>query len=91
MTRQEAIEEACKIIGLAYHSIGDYTFACDGFCDKCQAARREKVGYPFSLGDYRNGGQVFDYVRQAVLEKLTKDGIKVADGFDSVTGEEVKG
>jgi hypothetical protein len=37
MTQQEAIREACSIVALAYRSIGDYSHASDGFCDKCPA------------------------------------------------------
>lgn len=67
MTREEAIREACEIVGLAFHSIGDYSRASDGFCDKCPAATCPSW-------TYHNEGHILAYVRQAVVEKLQRDG-----------------
>jgi len=83
VTRREATREACAIFGLVYHSIGDYTYSSDGFCDRCPQGEGRREGY------YRNHGKIFDYVRQAVLEKLKRDSIAVADGFDPQTGMEL--
>lgn len=80
MTKVEAITEACEIIALAFHSIGDYTHSSDGFCPRCQCM-------PSMYGkDYRNDGKAIEYVRQAVLAKLKADGFKIAETFDSDTG-----
>lgn len=79
MTRQEAITEACSIVALAYHSIGDYDYPSDGFCDKCSK---------LNLGTYQNKGDALEYVRKAVVEKLKRDGYVIATGFDSETGKE---
>lgn len=68
MTKQEATQEACSIIALAYHSRQDYTIPCDCFCG------REK-GKEFQTADRAT----FDYVREAVKEKLIKDGFTVRE------------
>ncbi len=78
----EVIKEYCKIGGLAYHSIGDFCDPSDGFCDLCPNS-----GNPES---FRNDGHIIDYVRKAVLEKLKRDGYKIARGFDPKTGKEVE-
>jgi hypothetical protein len=70
MSREEAIKEACKIVTMAYQAIGDYSHASDGFCDEC-----EKNHGP--LWTYSNQGFVLEFVRQAVIEKLTRDGYTV--------------
>ena len=82
MSRDEAIIEACSIVSLAYRSIGDYSRASDGFCIKCPAGRHG--GW-----NYSNDGFALAFVRQAVVEKLNREGIQIADGFDS-TGREVE-
>jgi hypothetical protein len=81
MTRSEAIEEVCAIVGLAYHSIGNYSYPSDGFCDKCNNKCKDA---------YQNSGEVIDYVRQAVRHQLINDGFSIAEGFDPKTGKEIK-
>ena len=83
MTRDEAIEFSCSTLALAYHSIGDYGRACDGFCNKCVS----RVGQSWH---YQNDGTALRYVREAVLMRLKKDGHKIAEGFDQKTGDELK-
>jgi len=80
MTREEATIEACAVFGLAHHSIGDYSKPSDGFCSVCSK---------FDDGDYQNSGQILEYVRLAVVEKLLKDGFTIVQGFDPVTGREI--
>jgi hypothetical protein len=80
LTRIEAIREACRIIALAYHSIGDYSKASDGFCDKCSNHQTEHW-------HYSNQGAALKYVRTAVSEKLKRDGYEIASGFDKKTGQ----
>lgn len=83
MTREEATREACRIVSLAYHSIGDYSRASDGFCAECKA-------HWGAFGDgYHNDGGAIDYVRAAVVDALRRDGYAIADGFDPVTGREL--
>ncbi len=80
--RQEEVErDACRILALAYHSIGDYSQPCDGFCDLCPCS-----GDPES---FRHHPKVLDYVRQAVLEKLRRDGYEIGEGFDLETGKDL--
>lgn len=83
MTRQEAIQAACEIVALAYRVKGDYSRPSDGFCDKC----RSLLG---SLS-YQNDGGALDYVRQAVLNQLMRDGYTAeriqSQGFDPQTGK----
>ena len=76
MTRIEAIREACEIVGLAYHSVGDYSKANDCFC----------VDYP-GLGKFSNQGGALEFVRQAVLGKLQKDGFRVFRWYDPRSGK----
>jgi len=71
LTREQAITEACKIVALAYHSIGNYEDASDGFCDECIARGME----------FRNAGGALAYVRSAVVRQLKADG---HEGFDAV-------
>lgn len=68
LTRKEAIREACNIVGLAYHSINQYSEASDGFCDEC----------PELAGPYQNAGEALAYVRAAVVAALRRDGFTLA-------------
>lgn len=83
MTRDEVVTESCALLGLVFFSIGDFTEPCDGFCSKCVNGINTDDTY------YRNSGKVLDYVRLAVVEKLKRDGHKIALGFDPETGKEV--
>jgi len=83
LDREAAIAEACSITALVYHSIGDYSHASDGFCAKCAA--RDFA----HLTDYRNAGRTLAYVRLAAVEKLQRDGFRIAQGFDPSTGREM--
>lgn len=78
MTKQEATQEACSIIALAYHSIGDYKQPCDCFCGK-----DDKRTGGFQIADKAT----FDYVREAVKEKLIKDGFTVRDWYQKTLKE----
>ena len=82
LTRDEAIDQACAIIALAYHTIGNYSAPSDGFCERCCAIVKDD--------NCRNSGDVLDYVRKAVIEKLKKDGYSINPGFDPETGRERK-
>lgn len=73
MTKNEAIKEACEIVSLAYHSIGDYSRPCDCLCGDNL----------LSILSYQNDGQTLGFVRRAVLEKLERDGISVSTRFNS--------
>ena len=83
MNRQEAIREACDIVGLAYHSVGDYSHASDGFCDECEKHQSH-------LSNYSNQGTALDYVRKAVLNQLKADGFEIDHRFDPGTGKEMQ-
>lgn len=82
MTKDEAIVEVCSIVALAYKSIGYFSEPSDGFCSKCN----KKLGGNWN---YQNSGTAIDYVRNAVVEQLKRDGLKIAEGFDPVTGKEI--
>lgn len=82
LTEQEVIRAVCAIVSLAYHSIGDYSEASDGFCETCRAQHG-------SNWNYANSGRTIEYVRQAVLEKLKADGHKIDAAFDPETGKEI--
>jgi hypothetical protein len=80
MTRDQAIREACSIVALAFHSMGDYSSASDGFCGDCPAAKHREWGYS-------NDGKALEYVRMAVLKALKADGFKIDHNFDPKTGK----
>ena len=82
LLREEAIQEACEIVALAYRSIGDYSRASDGFCQKCQDLHG-------GAWNYANQGGALEYVRRAVLDALKRDGYGVSGGFNPETGREV--
>lgn len=79
---EETIEEVCSIVSMAYAAMGDYTLSSDGFCRKCPA--RISKGW-----SYVNSGVAVDYVREAVVEKLARDGYAIPEGYDA-NGREVK-
>lgn len=80
MTKQEVIRELCRIVALVYRSIDDYTNPSDGFCDLCPFHDNPQC--------FKHSGKTIDYVRQAVVEKLKRDGVRIAQGFNPETGRE---
>jgi hypothetical protein len=79
MTKDEAITEVCAIIGLAFHSLKDYSHLSDGFCSTCN----------LSNDAFRNEGRMIKYVRMAVVQRLKREGIPIAAGFHKQTGKEL--
>ena len=65
MTKEQVLEEYCKIQSLVYRSIANYSSPSDGFCRKCPFAN--------DLEGYRHSGVTIKYIRDAVIEKLQKD------------------
>jgi hypothetical protein len=82
LSKEEAIKEACSIVALAYRSIGDYRHASDGFCQTCKDQHGPAWGFA-------NQGFTLDYVRQAVVAALKRDGFTIHKGFDPETGKEL--
>jgi hypothetical protein len=80
-TREEAIEEACKVYSLVYHSLSLSDEAQDGYCQKCAKLQKDQ-NYP----EYRNSGPTFDFVREAVVEKLKREGYRIPKGYCPETG-----
>lgn len=74
MNKKEAIQEACSIVYLAWNSIGDFAIPCDCFCSECKDIV-PKENNKFKIADKAT----FDYVREAVKEKLIKDGFTVKE------------
>jgi len=72
MTQVEVICEACRIVSLAYQSIGDFSYASDGFCQLCNDRYS---------GNYHNEGKALEYVRLAVIRALKQDGYFVDEGL----------
>ncbi len=62
MTRPEVIEHLCRTVSLVYLTKNNFTHASDCFCDKCDAAH------------FQHQGITLEFVRQAVIEKLIRDG-----------------
>lgn len=67
MTKEEAIAYACRIVAMAYRSIGDYSSPCDCFC----------MNSHIPDSHYQNTGDVLRYIRTAVVEKLKADGHRI--------------
>lgn len=65
MNKQQVIDEYCKLQGLVFHSVKDYSHSSDGFCSKCAFSN-----YPEY---FRHSGETIKYIRDAVIEKLQKD------------------
>ncbi len=63
MTRQEVIENVCETVGIIFVSRKDYRFASDCFC-------KENPGF-------NHEGYTLEYLRQAVIEKLQRDGYEI--------------
>lgn len=81
LTLEEALVEYCRVNSLVYRSIDDATHPSDGFCPECPNGNRP--------AEYRNSGLVLAYIREAVIEKLIRDGYKIHKGFDPYTGKEI--
>lgn len=67
LTKDEAIEELCKIMCIANLSKGDYIYSTDGVCKRCNIEEE----------NFRNSGAIIDYIKQAVIEKLQRDGFEI--------------
>ena len=78
MTKDEVIEHLCVTRSMAYRSMADYSFPCDGICKRCA-----RLWWTFEAS-----GRMERYIRDAVVAKLKADGYTIADGFDSETGDE---
>jgi len=64
MTHDEVIEHLCRTVQIIGDTKKDYSHASDGFCKTClsRGIRFEHAGFTLA------------YVREAVIEKLRKDG-----------------
>lgn len=73
MKRKKVIEELCELVSITYNSIGDFSKPSDGFCYRC---KRIEEGFKVSgiKPRYQNAGHIVEYIRQAVFEKLERDG-----------------
>ena len=74
MTRQEAIQEACAIVGMTYSTRRDYDHAEDCFCGE----------NPIAELNPRNEGRALNYVREAVRAALIRDGFRETLEADGV-------
>lgn len=81
MTKAEVLEHLCITVSLVYKTIDDYTQPSDGFCHRC----------PFhdKLENFKHAGITLNYIREAVLEKLKMEGLRIAEGYDPKTGDEL--
>lgn len=68
--RQDAERIACSIMAIVSHAQG-FDVSNDGFCEKCPA------GNPSVEWEFRNSGRSLRYMRDAVVEKLARDGYTV--------------
>ncbi len=71
MTQSEVIDRLCRIVGMAYRSIGDYTHPSDCFCTD---------GPKLGSNTFQHAGLTLTYVEQAVRERLIRDGYKIVEG-----------
>lgn len=73
MNRDQVLHHLCSSVALIYRSQNDYTDPSDGFCNKC-----------LSRGmSFQHAGKTLEYLRQAVKEKLTRDGFQIIEGVDT--------
>ena len=73
MSREQIIELLCEITGLVFHSIRDYSEPSD-----CVCGSHRCPGFSFA-----HSGRTVAWIRQAVVEKLERDGIPIADGYSA--------
>ena len=66
MTRQQATQLACAIVGLSFRSRANYEHPSDGFCDMCPASQAE--------WNFQNSGHDLKFALDAVKEKLIREG-----------------
>ena len=85
--QRDTLREICKTYAMAYKSIGDYTYASDGFCDMCPYSALHDGA---SEDSYKNDGKIIEFVRLAVVEKLKRDGYEICEWFDENTGKELE-
>lgn len=73
MTKDDAIREACSIVGLANNFVNSAgSHASDCFCPGSPGnVRALLMGFE---SDYRNEGFALAFVRKAVEEKIKRDG-----------------
>lgn len=71
-----AIQEACRIVGIAFHGIAEYDEASDCFCSESPHQ------------DYRNGGHALAFVEQAVREKLAREKAPAPEAAGEMSREE---
>ncbi len=69
MTKSQVITEVCGIVALAFFSINDLNKSSDCFCED---------GHGID-SHFQNDGETIAYVRQAVIEKLRRDGFDVKE------------
>ena len=83
MTQDEVVEQVCAIVSMAWNAVDPKAeTASDGFCKRCPFRGNEM--------SYRNEGKGVDFVRQAVIEKIKRDGLPWPSNFDE-QGFELKG
>lgn len=70
MTHEAVIRHLCETVATVYRTIGDYAHESDGFCHRCPPQTDPNAW------NFRHRGLTLEYVRVAVLEKLTRDGLK---------------
>lgn len=75
LSREEVIVECCEIVGLAFNSISDMSHPADCFCPRLKPDPT-----------FQHHPQTLAFVREAVLEKLKREGVKIDPRFDEITG-----
>ena len=78
MTKEEVIQHLCETVACVFHTKHEYEYPSDGFCRECER--------DCGCGDFQHSGRTLAYVRDAVIEKLIRDGYKPA--FDTFSESE---
>lgn len=78
MNRDEVIERMCAIHGVVAHSHAGEFYPADCFC-------RQSIDPSFS--HYQNTGKAIEYIRQAVMEKMKRDGVAILSKDFDTNGE----
>lgn len=82
LNQDEVIQHLCGTVAIAYHSIQDFRWPSDGFCSKCPAQEEREPGYKWH---FQHTGWTLDFVRQAVIEKLQRDGLFREEALPAIT------
>ena len=81
MTYKEVIKHLCQTVGVVFNTIKDYSKASDCFCN--ENARTSQ--------SFLHSGITLKYVRDAVIEKLKRDGYNPDEVLEKILTDDIQG